>query len=111
MIKIYTQGRSTFSPPHPSPPPPQPIPKYASDRKSDAKHNRHQKGASPVVPGDQVPFHPTPPAPLPIIDMNDTYKSHPKGRQNLGGLMPGTAAIKGCYSSCAWRSDPLPPPT
>ena len=24
--------------------------------------------------------------------------------------MPSTTAIKGCYSSCAWRSDPLSPP-
>ena len=24
--------------------------------------------------------------------------------------MPSTTAIKGCYSSCAWRSDPLPHP-
>ena len=28
-------------------------------------------------------------------------------RRYIGGLMPSTTAIKGCYSSCAWRSDPL----
>ena len=31
-------------------------------------------------------------------------------RRYIGGLMPSTTAIKGCYSSCAWRSDPLSPP-
>ena len=66
QIQIWTQRKSTFSPT------PQ---KYATIKKSDAKHNRHQTGASPVVPGDQAP---TTPLPLPpIIDMNDTYKSHP----------------------------------
>ena len=60
-------------------------------RKSDAKHNRHQKDAFSVVPGDHAPYKlPAPPPPIPtsigdlpnIIDMNNTYKSHPqKGRQ------------------------------
>ena len=50
-----------FSPlPKPSPPPPRLTPKYALVRKSDAKHNRHQKGVVPVVPGDQAPYTPLP---------------------------------------------------
>ena len=74
-----------FSPlPKPSPPPPPRLtPKYAIVRKSDAKHNRHQKGVVPVVPGDQAPYMrpidfevppalPTAKGDLPnIIDMNN----------------------------------------
>ena len=84
-----------FSPPQPSPPPnlapppthPWPTPKYAIVRKSDAQLNRHQKGAVPVVPGDQAPYHPYPLLSLLQKEiyqislkwiMKNTYKSHPK---------------------------------
>ena len=62
MEKVFSP-LPNLAPPSLTPPPKK---KYAIVivRKSDAKHNRHQKGASPVVPGDQAPT-PPPPSALP----------------------------------------------
>ena len=62
----------------------------------------------PLAPNSQVIKMEirTNPPPSPVTTK---YKIAPT-RRYIGGLMPSTTAIKGCYSSCAWRSDPLTPP-
>ena len=85
-------------------------------RRSDAKHNRHHgcffscarqsdllNPPPPQVPSNKDGNQNTP------LPRDNKIKTAPT-RRHIGGLMPSTTAIKGCYSSCAWRSDPLTPP-